>query len=337
MKNNKTLIIIIIITILFISLGIFAFANNNNNTNKSETNVSATFYPLYDFTKNVGGKKINVSNITPAGAEPHDYEPTPQQLANANDGAIFVYNGAGLEPWVDNFLKTYKNTAVNGSQNIELLKSNHSHDNEQGQTPHAEEEGATHSEEQAHSEEEATSHADDQAYDPHYWLDPVLAIQTVNNIKDSLVKTDPANSDYYNNNANTYIKKLENLNTDFENGLKTCQTRTVVTSHDYFQYMAKRYNLNIVSISGLSPDAEPSTQTLAEISKVVKDKGINYIFFESLASPKLSETIARETGAQTILFNPLEGLTDEEQKAGQDYISVQKENLANLRTALACQ
>lgn len=323
MKNNKTLISIVLVIVLFIGLALFAFAINNNSKNNSNTNVSTTFYPLYDFTNNVGGKKINVNNITPAGAEPHDYEPTPQQLATANDGALFVYNGAGLEPWVDNFLKTYKNTVVSGSQNIELLKSDHSHDNEQGEIPHA--------------EEEAASHSDEQAYDPHYWLDPVLAIQTVNNIKDGLIKVDPTNTDYYTNNADTYIKKLESLNTDFENGLKTCQTRTVVTSHDYFQYMAKRYNLNIVSISGLSPDAEPSTQTLAEVTKAVKDNGIKYIFFESLASPKLSETIARETGAQTILFNPLEGLTDEEQKAGKDYISVQKENLANLRTALSCQ
>ncbi|HUC89244.1 MAG TPA: zinc ABC transporter substrate-binding protein [Patescibacteria group bacterium] len=297
MKNIKK----IIISIVFVTaiLGGVAFMISQNNTSikdNGKLKVAASYYPLYDFAKNIGGNKISVINMTPPGAEPHDFEPSPKALADASKSAVFIYNGGNLEPWTKGYLQDYKHTAIKASTGIAL-----------------------------------------QAQDPHFWLDPVLAKQVVINIRDGLIKADPANSVYYTYNAADYIVKLAQLDQDYRNGLATCQTRTIITSHQAFSYLAKRYNLDVMAIAGISTDEEPSAAKLAELSQAVRADNIKYIFFESLASPKLADTIAKETGAKTLVFDPIEGLTNEAQKQGQDYISVQRQNLANLRTALACQ
>jgi zinc transport system substrate-binding protein len=145
--------------------------------------------------------------------------------------------------------------------------------------------------------------------DPHIWLDPALAKQEVTTMKEALIKVDPTHQDTYQANADSYIKELAALDTIFTEGLKTCDQTNLVTSHAAFAYLAKHYHLTMVPIAGLSPDAEASPQRLANIATFVKDHHISYIFFESLVSPKVSQTIAQETGAKTISFNPLEGLT----------------------------
>jgi zinc transport system substrate-binding protein len=173
--------------------------------------------------------------------------------------------------------------------------------------------------------------------DPHFWLDPILAKQMVGNILNGLVQFDPQNKEYFTANANVYLAQLDKLDQEFTQGLESCKTRTVVTSHEAFNYLAKRYNLNLVPIAGISPDEEPSPAKLAEISQLVKDQGVEYIFFETLVSTRLADTIASEAGAKTAVLDPIEGLTDEDQASGKNYLSVQRQNLANLRTALACQ
>lgn len=283
-------------------------ANDKTSTNENKVNVTASYYPLYDFTKQVGGEKVAVTNITPAGEEPHDYDPTPQQLVATKKASVFVYNGGTFEPWVDKFLPDYERTSVKASSGIDL---------QEGQ------------------DEDGNRSAS--LRDPHFWLDPVLAEQIVNNVRDGLIKADPASRDYYTANANAYKAKLAQLDKDYQSGLASCQARTIITSHAFFGYLAKRYNLDVASISGISPDEEPSAAKLAELTQLVKEKGIKYIFFESLASPRLAETLAQETGAKTAVFDPLEGLSDEDQKQGKDYLSVQRENLTSLRTALECQ
>src|SRR6185369_16467104 len=138
-------------------------------------------------------------------------------------------------------------------------------------------------------------------------------------------------------NAEDYKTKLTELAGRFEQGLATCQLRTIVTSHAAFGYLAKRYNIDVESIAGVSPEVEPSAAKLAELSALVKSKGIKYVFFESLVPTRLADTIAAETGAKTLVFDPIEGVSDAAQKQGKNYITIQEQNLANLRTALACQ
>ncbi len=275
--------------------------------------VTASFYPLAHFASQVGGDLVSVANLTPAGSEPHDFDPSPRDVANLHQSKVFIYNGGGLEPWVPRVLADLEqnNVAiVNATERIALVAGEEEHEEDE------EHEG--------------------EALDPHVWLSPKLAQQQVRAIEQGLVSADTPNTAQYTKNADAYIAELEQLHNDFVSGTAQCDRREIVTSHAAFAYLAKDYGLTMVPIAGLSPDEEPSPSRLAEISKFVREHGVTHIFFETLVSPALSETIAHETGARTIAFNPLEGLTDEDVAQGKSYISVQRENLAAIRIALDC-
>lgn len=315
MKSNvRGMLTAAVIVLLIIGIVFGIRAINKKPDNANTLSVTTTFYPLYDFARQVGGDRATVTNMTPAGAEPHDYEVTPRQLADAQKAKVFVYIGNLMEPWTEAFLSDYRSTAIRAGEGIELLSVVPGHEDHQDE-----------------------GHAEDHLTDPHFWLDPVHAQKVVDNILAGLIKADPTNMEYYTSRAVAYKAQLAQLDTDYQKGLANCQSRTIVTSHEAFGYLAKRYNLEVASIAGITPGEEPSAEKLAELTKLVKEKRITHVFFESLASPKLAETLARETGAKTAVFDPIEGITDEDQKQGKDYLSVQRENLANLRTALACQ
>jgi len=301
--KTKKSIVIILSLIMLLLVGALILFSKKPTLNKKIT-VTASFYPLYDFAKNIGGDKIEVTNITPAGSEPHSFEPSAKQLAEAYQSNLFIYNGADMEAWTDNFLKDYKNTIVKSSNDISLLK---------------------------------LSEDNNKLYDPHFWLDPVAAIKITNNILAGLIKVSPENEIFFTKNANTYKNKLIILDKSFKEGLSNCGTNTAITSHEAFNYLANQYNINLLSISGIDPSLEPDASKLAEISDLVKSKDIKYIFFENLTSPKLAETIANETNAKTSILDPIGGLSEENQQKGEDYISVQQKNLENLRIGLDCE
>lgn len=308
-----------IVAILVIGGVLFVVNRNGSDGQDGKLQVTASFYPLYDFATQVGGDKVRVTNLTPAGAEPHDYEPSAKALADARRAKVFVYNGGTFEPWIGSFLADYKNTAVKSSGGLELRA------------------GEEHSHGEEANEKEEGHETEGEIKDPHFWLDPVLAQQIVRNIRDGFITADPKNRKLYESNAEAYIAKLAALDESFKTGLASCGHRTIITSHDAFSYAAARYNITVESIAGVSPEMEPSASRLAELSKHIREEGISYVFFESLVSPRLADTIAQETGAQTLVLDPIEGVTNEDQKQGKDYISIHKQNLANLRTALACQ
>jgi zinc transport system substrate-binding protein len=262
--------------------------------------VVSTFYPLAELAEAVGGSRVSVRNLTPTGVEPHDFEPTPQDLIELQQADIFVYNGAGFEAWVEKILPelTSKNVIiVNASAGLTSATNN----------------------------------------DPHVWLDPVLMQKEVEKVAAALKQVDPEHTTEYDQRAAAYTAQLSTLDQEFQAGLQNCQTRTIFISHDAAGYLSRRYQLEVVSILGLSPDEEPSPGELASVVKAAKAAGARAIFFETLISPKLSETLAREVGAQTLVFNPLEGLTEEELNEGSNYFSIQRQNLTNLRLALQCQ
>jgi zinc transport system substrate-binding protein len=291
--------------VLVVGLGItYAVHRNTKPVASGKISVVASFYPLYDFAQAVGGSHITVTNVTPAGAEPHDYEPAPRDLVIAQQAKVFIYDGGTLEPWVDKFLGDYRNVPVRASDHISL-----------------------------HT---ATIEGQSGVKDPHFWLDPALAQTIVKNIERGLIQADPNHRSDYTRNANTYIAQLQQLDRDFKAGLSSCQQHQIISSHEAFGYLAARYNFSVTAIAGISPDEEPSAGKLAEIADLAKREHIKYIFFESLVSPRLADTIAQESGAKTLVFDPLEGLTQDAQKQGKNYVSVQRENLANLRIALAC-
>lgn len=269
--------------------------------------VTTSFYPLYFFTSEITKDRVDVYNITPAGAEPHDYEPTAQDMKRIEDSKLLIMNGGKLEPWGDNvksLLSGSKTAVVSVGESVA--------------TEELVEDGAT-------------------IRDPHVWLSPKLAKIQVASILASVIVADPINANFYENNANTLLAKLDNLDQKYTMGLNNCQLSSIVTAHAAFGYLAREYSLLQVAISGLSPDTEPSAKELAEVTSYVKKNNIGYIFFETLVSPKLAETIARETGARTLVLNPLEGLSDQEISAGKNYFTEMENNLKNLQTALQCR
>ncbi len=268
--------------------------------------VIASFYPLYFFCREIGGDKADVTNIVPSGAEPHDYEPTAQDMARIERSKLIVFNGGGIEPWSDNIRKNID------TRDTVMVEAG------EGLTTRQKTEGG---------------HAET---DPHVWLAPRLAQQMVDRIAQGFEQADPVNKDYYRSNADSLKSRLGNLDVEYKQGLRNCARRNIITSHAAFGYLAGAYGLNQVPIAGLSPDAEPSPRQLAEIAKFAEDNGVKYIFFESLVSPRLSQTIAAEVGVQTLVLNPIEGLSDEDISQGKTYVSVMRDNLANLRTALQC-
>ena len=302
---NKKYIIGGIVIIALIALVIFGPKSNPVNSDKVK--VATSFYPLYFFTSEIGQDNINVVNITPAGAEPHDYEPTAKDIANISDSKLLVLNGGGLEAWGQNILQNIdQNNTTVVVAGVALA------------TQHITEEGKT-------------------IQDPHVWLSPPLAKQMADRITVGLETADPANKNLYEL-GNTALKlKLDILDAKYKAGLASCAKKDIVTSHAAFGYLAAAYGLNQVSITGISPDSEPSSQQLAQVSEFVKKNHIKYIFFESLVSPKLSETIATETGAKTLELNPIEGLSNEEISKGENYITVMERNLTNLKIALECK
>lgn len=276
------------------------------STHPSALRVTASFYPLADFAKQVGGDRVLVTNLTPAGAEPHDFDPSPRDVATLQTSSVFIYNGASLEAWVDRVLPDLE------QRGVVIVAASHGIDLRPGTAAAA-------------------------RYDPHFWLDPVLASQEVETIKNSFMTADPANVAWYAKNAAAYQEKLQQLDQAFRRELAHCARRDIVTSHAAFGYLAREYQLTVVPLAGVSPDEEPSPQRLGQIAQFAEQHHIEYIFFETLVSPRLAQTIAQEIGARTIVFDPLEGLSDTDIKQGKDYISVQHENLQHLKTALACQ
>jgi zinc transport system substrate-binding protein len=281
--------------------------------------VVASFYALYEFSRQVAGDHAEVVSLVPPGVEPHDWEPSPQDVVRVQKAKLFVYNGAGLEPWVEKLLRDAKargTMLVRTTERVALLSGvGDEHEAKTGAAPKGSKHGV----------------------DPHVWLDPVRAQVQVEAIRAGLAKVDPANAPAYGANAQAYRTKLAALDAAFTNGLKQCVRREVVTTHSAFAYLTRRYGLTQISISGLEPESEPSPADLVALVKQVKERKVRYVFFETLVSPKLAETLAREVGAKTLVLNPVEGLTKEEQAAGKNYASLMEENLRNLRTALDCK
>lgn len=294
--------------------------SSNSSSKDGKLKVTASFYPMYDFSKKIGGDKVEVRNMISSNVEPHDWEPTPKDLVSIGDSDVFVYNGAGMESWIDKVTKSSDNKKldiVEASKGVKLLKGK---ENKSG--------------EDKKEDEHEHEHKHHGAYDPHVWLAPENAKKEMENIKNAFVKADPKNKDYYENNYKENAKKLDELNVKYKDKLSKTKKKDIVVAHQAFGYICNAYGLNQVPIEGLSPDSEPDAAKMAEIAKFAKDNKVKYIFFEELVSPKVAETIAKEVGAKTAVLNPIEGMTEKQQKEGEDYFSIMNKNLEALLKAL---
>jgi zinc transport system substrate-binding protein len=270
--------------------------------------VVASFYPLEFVVDRVGGDRVTVSNLTPAGAEPHDLELTPGDIAGLADADLVVYL-AGFSPAVDE--------AVEAEAGDRALEVGRFADLSLTYTPI--EEGAV---------------ARDETTDPHFWLDPIRLADVADAIAERLAEADPDGAESFSAHAASLRADLESLDDELRTGLESCENRDVVTSHNAFGYLADRYGLVQVGITGLTPEAEPTPADLAAVTKFVRDHNVRTIYYETLVSPAIAETVADETGAATAVLDPSEGLSDE--SAGSDYFTIMRANLASLRAGQPC-
>lgn len=309
----------------FIRLALFAAAalalagcGNNAGTGKTadgKLGVVTTFYPLYYLASQIGGDDASVVNLIPAGVEPHDWTPKSRDLQTAADAQLFIYNGAGLEGWVDDFLHGVVSggdlRTVEASSGIELIKGN-----------------------PEEADEREGDHAHELDVDPHTWVSPKSMLKMAANIHEAFVAADSAHQAQYDARYEDLRKRLEDLDRRYAEGLSDLPRHDIVVSHQAFAYLCRDYGLKQVAIMGLSPDAEPRAQDLLNIARFVKDNGVKTIFFEELVSDRLAKTLAEEANVGTDVLNPLEGLTPEQEKAGDDYFTLMDKNLQNLRKAL---
>lgn len=288
----------------------------------SKLNVSASFYPLVYLAEQVGGDKVLVTSVIPNGLEPHDFEPTPQNVIALRSVKAFIYNGNGLDTWAERLRPELENagvTVVPASQAVTTLPS--------------QEDSIV-----VTTDATTTEHHEEQnTFDPHIWLDPIRARQISELIRDTYISLDPANADYYRAQATELANRLGVIHNDYERTLANCNSHTIVVSHDAYHYVAERYHLTMYSIAGLSPESEPSIKHLSDLTAIINEQKISTVFFETLANPNLANTLAKETGVTTAVLNPIEGLTADDLAANRNYESIMRDNLQALSTALVCK
>jgi zinc transport system substrate-binding protein len=267
-------------------------------THSGEETVVAAFYPVAWAAQQIGGGRVHVVNLTPPGAEPHDIELTPRDVEQIDDAGLVLYLGSGFQPAVEKAVESRSRPS------LDLLAGQRLFAGAGGEGVGAEK------------------------LDPHVWLDPVRFALMVRAIGRELGREQPASK---------LATRLRALDREMAHGLASCSRRDIVTSHAAFGYLARRYGLEQIALTGLSPEAEPSPRALEGLVHEVEQSHANTVFFETLVSPRLADTVAREAGVRTAVLDPLEGLTPDEVASGGDYFSVMRSNLHTLERALGCR
>ncbi|GIJ21035.1 metal ABC transporter substrate-binding protein [Micromonospora lutea] len=292
-------------------------SDGSAGTDPQRVDVVAGFYPLQFLAERIGGDAVAVTNLARPGAEPHDLELNPRQVGQINEAELVLFLH-GFQPAVDEAVERNAGDRAFDVATVEPLQDvtagGHSHDGEEDGHGHAEE-------------------ASGGVKDPHVWLDPSRLATIGDKLAERLGTIDPDRAGEYTQRATTLRTELERLDAEFTEGLQTCQRREIVVSHTAFGYLTRKYQLEQIGITGLTPEDEPSPQRLAAVAEEAREHQATTIFFETLVSPKVAETIAREVGARTAVLDPLEGLSAE---GDGDYFSVMRTNLQTLRTALSC-
>ena len=279
--------------------------------------VITSLFPVYDFAKEIAKDKASVTLLLPPGIEPHSFEPKPADMVSLSNADIFIYTNKYMEPWTDDILKGISNQnliVVDTSKGIKLAKQKNGHSH--------------------HGKKNKHEHLD-----PHIWLDFSNAIVMIDNITEGLIKKDPSNSGFYKQNAEVYKKRIIELDEKFKKSLDTCEKKIFISGgHFSFGYLADRYGLKYISaFEGFSPDAEPSARQISKIIKTMKEHGLKHIFYEELITPRIAETVQRETGASLLLLHAAHNISKNELAKGETFMSLMEKNLQNLITGLQCQ
>lgn len=280
--------------------------------------VVASIVPLGDFCQKIGGKYVDVSVLVPPGASPHAFEPSPSAVAKAAEAKVFVYVGAGLDPWAERLLKAERRpgqVVVEAVAGIPLIKEADEH--EPGEAA-------------AGEHEEGEHHHQHEAGNPHVWLDPVIAENICRNIAQALIKVDPAHKDAYQVNLAMYLGKLQTLDKDIKEVVATFSRRDYVTFHPAWAYFSQRYGLRQVGVIEASPGREPSPGQLQRIIAAIKKTGVKAVFSEPQLNSRVAEVIAQEAGVKVLILDPLGGSPP----YGSSYLKLMRHNLAVLVQAM---
>ena len=287
---------------------------------QEKTTVVASFYPLYEFASKIVGDRAEVSSLVPAGVEPHDWEPTAEDVSMGRAADVLIINGAGFERWANDLEAKF---IVNTSEGIEF-----NYEEEENGVGTADE----------HGHEGDNTGEEGKGVNPHIWLDPMLAKHQINMIRNAMTRSDPTNADYYNQNANRFIAELDSLDVFIRSELAICDKLDFIAFHDAFIHFSERYGLRQHSIQGVSPEGEILPQTIQQIIELANGLDINVIYSEDLIDSRLADTIANEIpDGRVIVLSPIEGISEEEQAAGIGYIDKMRQNIVNLKEGLECR
>jgi zinc transport system substrate-binding protein len=288
--------------------------------------VVTSLFPLFDFARNIGQDRADVSLLLPPGVEAHSFEPKPDDILRLNRADVFVYTNSAMEPWVQDVLKGVKN------QRLKVVASG------RGILMTAASEGSEHGKKAKHRTHEDSRHShDNSGGDPHIWLDFSNAATMVDHILAGFLEKDPANRDFYQRNADAYKMKLADLDRQFREGLSVCRKRVIVQGgHFAFGYLAQRYGLKYVAVSGFSPNAEPTAAGMVRVSRMLKANGLNHLFYEELLSPRVAEVISREAGVSLLMLHAAHNVSREEFDRGVGFLDLMQRNLENLKKGLQC-
>ncbi len=269
--------------------------------------ITAAIYPFQFIAERVGGSLVSVTDLTPPGAEPHDLELSPKQVAGLGEADLVIYQ-SGFQPAVDAGIQTVPpKRSVDTASFLTLRPA---------------------------AEQDAHERSAEGALDPHTWLAPTNMVTIAEHVRDALAAADPSAASTFQANATSLISDLKALDADYREGLKGCQRQVFITSHEAFGYLAERYGLQQVGIRGVEPDTEPSAARIAEVQQIAREHGVTTIFFETLVSPAVAQSVAGDLGLVTDVLDPLEGLTAESR--GGNYLEVMRSNLTALRKANGC-
>ena len=314
---KKKLSILAVVTSLGLILS--GCSSSDSNSDASGIKVVAAMYPLEFVATAIGGDLVSVENFTPPGVEPHDLELTPSQVVALDDADLLLFI-SGFQPALEEAAQqsapanSLDLLSVSGLNLLSATEDGHDHGAED-----------KHADEEAHSDEEMVS-------DPHVWLDPERLVVVAKAVASKLSEVDPDNSEVFATNLAAFVAELETLDQKFLTGLALCERDLIVTAHAAFGYLADAYGLTQEAIAGLSPESEPTPKRLNEIGKEAKADGTTTIFFETLASPKVAQTLADDLNIEAAVLDPIEGISE-----GQTYFSIMESNLEALRKALNCK
>ncbi len=331
-------------------LAVFTAACGNNNTTSNESEnldaltVYTTVYPLTYFTERIGGDKVAVKSIYPAGSNEHTFDPTQKDMMALADADLFFYIGLGLEGFVDNAKKTLANEDVSmiatadavSDEELAVSKVNeedHADEEENTEDTHSHDEESTDEDEHANEEESHDDHEHGEI-DPHLWISPQISVNLATSIKDSLIKKDPDNKETYTKNFDVLVNDLKQLDADFKEMADSSSNKTFFVSHAAFGYLAGTYGLEQVAVAGLNSQDEPSQKELTEIVTLAKSMNIKTILFEQNVSSNLTKVIQNEIGADALTMHNLGVLTPQDVDNNEDYFTLMEQNLETLTKAL---